>query len=40
MSPENETSSLFSWQRPRSTAELGDFIKSHLAALECVTLED
>jgi hypothetical protein len=40
MSPENEASSLFSWQRLRSAEELGDFINRHLAALECITLED
>jgi hypothetical protein len=40
MSPENETSSLFSWQRLRSREEIVDFINRRLAALEFVTLED
>jgi len=40
MSPKNETLLPFSWQRLRSTEELGDFITRHLAALECVSLED
>jgi hypothetical protein len=40
MSLENETPSLFSWQRLRSTEELGDFISRRLAALEYVSLED
>ena len=40
MSPEDKTPSLFSWQRLRSTEELGDFISRRLTALEYVTLED
>jgi hypothetical protein len=37
---EDEAPSLFSWQRLRSSEELGDFIGRRLEALECVTLED
>lgn len=40
MSPEDETPSLFSWQRLRSTEELGNFVNRRLAALEYITLED
>jgi len=31
---------LFSWQRLRSTDELGDFVSRHLATLDHVSLED
>ena len=40
MSSEEKPQSLFSWQRLRSTEELGDFVSRRLAALEYVTLED
>ena len=35
---ENRPESLFSWQRPRTTEELGDFVARRLAALESVAL--
>ena len=40
MSLEDDIQSLFSWQRLRSTEELGDFVSRRLAALEYVSLED
>jgi hypothetical protein len=40
MPSESEAAPLFSWQRLRTTEELGDFISRRLAALECVSLED
>jgi hypothetical protein len=40
MTSTEELPSLFSWERTRSTEELGDFINRRVAALEYVSLED
>ena len=39
MQVKTDTPTGFSWQRVRSTAELGDFITRRLAALEHVALD-